>query len=147
MAVTSLAYADNSAALIDRSWGRELLERAGKTQLDLSRAWGLSTSATSRWLDGQTERGLTLAQAAAFCRTTGITLDELAAHLGIHAPGVSTGEPGPIMGPPIPTVKITQAPRGRRWRLLLHLDLPAEALTGITAALDEAAALERRGKI
>jgi|KBSMisStandDraft_5_1062788.scaffolds.fasta_scaffold361148_2 hypothetical protein len=128
-------------ARANRGWARDLLTRSGRSQRELAQAWGCSDSSTSRWLDGQLERGLTFAEAATFCRLTGVPIEELAARLGL--PTARPVRLAPINDPPLPTIRITPAGKHGLWLLLAHIEVGTDALVGITNALDDAASNKR----
>jgi hypothetical protein len=128
----------------NRDWARDLLTRSGRSQRELAQAWGCSDSSTSRWLDGQLERGLTFAEAATFCRLTGVPIEELAARLGLVTASTRPVRLAPINDPPLPTIRITPAAgKSGRWLFLAHIEVGTDALAGITNALDDAASNRR----
>jgi transcriptional regulator with XRE-family HTH domain len=134
---------DVPSVRVDRTWTRELLARAGVTQRELSRAWGVADSQASRWLDGHRIKELSLRHALTFCGMTGIGVDELAARLGLEQPDGSRVALAPVDAPPLPTIRITPSGKAGKWLFLAHVEVSADSLTGITRAFDEAAADRR----
>lgn len=138
---TSLVLIDEPRVPADRGWARDLLARAGVSQRDLARAWGMSEANTSRWLDGKLSRDLSVGRAAAFCRLTKTSLEEMAWRMGHATSAGEPGEPSPIGAPPLGTVRINQAPPASvGWDILLHLRLSADYLVKLQSALEEIAA-------
>jgi plasmid maintenance system antidote protein VapI len=128
----------------ERGWAREMLARAGVTQRELARAWGVPDSSASRWLDGGYNAVLTLGNAVTFCRLTGMSLNELALRLGHKPLKGGRVELAPVADPPLPTIRIAPSPTTRgKWLLLAHIEVEAGVLADLTSALDEAAANRR----
>jgi transcriptional regulator with XRE-family HTH domain len=120
-------------------WARTLLRRAGVTQIELAEKWGCTESSLSRHLNSLISADIPLFRAAAFCELTGISLEELAARVGIDAGG-REAELQPVEDPPVPTIRLRpDESRPNRWLLLAHVSVRTDTLGLITRALDAAA--------
>lgn len=136
---------DEPPVPVDRGWAREILARAGASQKELAREWGMSEANTSRWLDGKLSRDLSMMRAAAFCRLTGTPIEEMFHQMGLvtTADGARIAPPKPGT-PPLGTVDIQHSEgSGAAWRLHLYLELSAEYLGELTQALDRIAKAKR----
>lgn len=69
---------------MDRTWIKQKLKDAGKSQRDLAAAWGVTEGALSSFLTK--EGDLTMKQAVSLADLLDMTLTEIAANLGLVAP-------------------------------------------------------------
>jgi hypothetical protein len=127
-------------------WAREMMDSIGVSQKDIARAWEVSESSVSRWLDGLQASDITLARAVTFSRLVQRSLEEIAGRLGNKVWRADGSEPTqalhPVAGPPIPTTSLRPGDRPGRFYLLLHLDLTAKNVAAIIATLEDEGARE-----
>ncbi|CAB4124777.1 HTH_XRE domain containing protein [uncultured Caudovirales phage] len=86
----------------DLKWIRDGLAQRNYIAKDLAKAFEISESSISRWLNGQESTDLPLSRAVTLAQMLGITLDEVAKGLGVM---------GKRVAPPITAAESTRAPR------------------------------------
>jgi transcriptional regulator with XRE-family HTH domain len=122
-------------------WLRELMEQEGVSQKDVAKAWEVSESSVSRWLDGLQASDIPVGRIVTFSRLVRRPIEEMLTRLGYNVWRPSDADPGrplqPISGPPIPTTSLRPARRPGWFYLLLHLELSARNVAAIIATLEE----------
>ena len=122
-------------------WLRELMEQEGVSQKDVAKAWEVSESSVSRWLDGLQASDIPAGRLVTFSRLVRRPVEELLARLGYNLWRPDDADPArtlqPISGPPIPTTSLRAAGRAGWFYLLLHLELNARNVAAIIACLEE----------
>lgn len=68
------------------AWIRPEMERVGVTQRDIARAWGVSESGVSRWLDGLQRGDPPFGRVVILARLLRLPLVEVARRLGHEVP-------------------------------------------------------------
>jgi transcriptional regulator with XRE-family HTH domain len=122
-------------------WLRELMEQEGVSQKDVAKAWEVSESSVSRWLDGLQASDIPAGRIVTFSRLVRRPVEELLARLGYNLWRPSDADPAktlqPISGPPIPTTSLRPAGRPGWFYLLLHLELSARNVAAIISTLED----------
>lgn len=132
---------DRHARNFGLEWARALMAAEGVSQKDVARAWEVSESSVSRWLDGLQTNDISLRRAVVFSHLVRRPLEEIAVRLG-HDVWSSEGVPRvqPLTSPgkpPVPTTSLEPAGREGWFFLLLHLELRAADVAAIIATLDK----------
>jgi plasmid maintenance system antidote protein VapI len=122
---------------VDKSWIKEALAANGYSQRDLARAWEVSEASVSRFFAGVEQQDLSLGRALRLAQMLDMSIDELAARLGLKGkvqlppPSVPVGRGAPQVG----TITLNPGATPGEMRVLLHLDIPARVASEVVALL------------
>jgi predicted XRE-type DNA-binding protein len=120
-------------------WARVLMEHAGVSQRDVARAWEVSESSVSRWLDGLQASDISAGRVVTFARLVRKPVEEILARLGYKVwreDGSEAAKPlHPVSGPSVGTTNLRSADRPGWFYLLLHLELPAREAARIIESM------------
>ena len=126
---------------VGMGWARDLMLAEGVSQKDVARAWQVSESSVSRWLDGLQSTEISARRVAIFSKLVRRPAEEILTRLGYDvftSDGVPRMQPLSSPGkPPVPTVNLEPGSREGMFFLLLHLELTATNVAAIIATLDK----------
>ena len=123
------------------AWAREVMESEGVSQRDVARAWEISESGVSRWLDGLTTSELSFRRVVIFSRLVRRSLDEIATRMGLEI-WTADEKPAQLQSlpsdrVPLPTFEVSRAKDEGWYLLLLHQRLSATSLMAVLASLEK----------
>lgn len=87
-------------------WVREALQRAGRQQKDLAKAWGVSEASVSRWMEGTQNQDLPTSRLWILAQMIGQPCEDVIRRLGL------AGEAARL--PPSTAVMVNEVPMGTR---------------------------------
>jgi transcriptional regulator with XRE-family HTH domain len=116
----------------DLKWIRDGLAQRNYIAKDLAKAFEISESSISRWLNGQESPDLPLSRAVTLAQMLGITLDEVAKGLGVMGrrvvPPVTAAEGTRATKPPPNTIQLTMIEGGGVRLSLVQDTTPQKAM-------------------
>lgn len=119
-------------------WVRDELTRAGRTQKDLAKAWGVSEASVSRWVEGTQNQDLPASRIWILGQMIGMPCEELIRRLGLAGDAARLPPPAPRPPSDIPLNTERFERVNGSVRVLLHLDLSAKTAAQLMGLLDQA---------